>query len=102
MARTGDIQGHAFSPVGSHGNEVLGAGVFTATIPDDANTVLLQARAQNIHFTIDAATDPAAAVGFLLLTGDSPILLRLPYTGRELRFLRASSGAILEYQFGVI
>lgn len=89
-----------YYPLGRHLAETLGAGVFTPAVENGANYILVQAITENIRYTIDEGTPPTSAIGFLLIAND-PTPLLIPVGGTRLvRFIRETSGAILQYQFG--
>lgn len=87
-----------FFPLGRHQAETLGAAVFAPTVENKATHILVQAITQNIRYTIDSGQPPTAAIGFLLLTTEAPVII--PLRGSTIRFLRDNAGAILQYQFG--
>lgn len=86
------------NPVGSHGSETMGAGVFSPT-GKTSNTqfLMVQAITQNAIFTLDGST-PSATNGFLLLTTQAPFYIPIG-TNTTPKFLRAASGTILQWQW---
>lgn len=89
-----------FQPLNGSAHQVvtLGTGIYTYNVPLNANSVAVQAVAQNVRFTMDGS-DPSATVGFQLLAGDPAILIIMTST-TTLRFFREASGAILQIQAG--
>ena len=82
----------------SHKGVALGAGVFS---PQDehygAEYLMVQTHTQNVYYTLDGST-PSAANGFVLLTTQNPIIINIG-KGVTPMFLRAASGAVLQYQW---
>lgn len=82
----------------THG-QLTGLSVAQAlTVPAGATTVLLQAKTQNIYYTMDGST-PSATNGLILLVGLAPI----SYSGKlsGLKFLEVTASAVLNYAFFV-
>lgn len=75
------------------------ATVVELNVPQHVYEVLVQASGANVRYTLDG-TDPNATSGFVLVNGNDPIAI--PYIpGRtRLKFVQASAGARLHYQYG--
>lgn len=82
----------------THQSYILGAGAVTLSVPLHAQSILMQALTQNIRYTLDGTT-PTASTGFQLKAGDPPRLVVLS-NRITLKFIRETSGAILEYEYG--
>lgn len=83
---------------GSHHGITLGAAVYSPQDqPIDARYLMVQSLTQATYFTLDGST-PSATNGFSLLTTQSPILIQMGLNV-VIKFLRAASGAILQYQW---
>jgi hypothetical protein len=74
-------------------NSSLSAAV-TLNPPSDAQALIIEAFTQNVRFTVDGATDPTNAIGFLLEAGERIVL---PAT--QIRVIEVTSGAEIEYQW---
>ena len=83
---------------GDHHGYTLGAAVYSPQDqPSGARYLMVQSITQATYYTLDGST-PSATNGFLLLTTQAPVLL--PAGGNVVfKFLRAASGAILQYQW---
>ena len=66
------------------------------TVPAGATTVLLQAKTQNVYYTMDGTT-PSSTNGLILIAGLAPI----SYSGKlsDLNFLEVNASAVLNYAF---
>ena len=81
-----------------HKNITLPAGVYSPQDrPGASEHLLVQAHTQNVWYTLDGTT-PSATKGFVLLTTQNPIIIPIG-NGVLPMFLRAASGAILQYQW---
>lgn len=69
------------------------------SIPKRANYIMMQARDQNIRYTLDGST-PTADLGFELISGDPPTVLPIIHGRTKLRFLEEAATASLEFQYG--
>jgi len=82
----------------AHKGVTLGAGVYS---PQEerygAEKLMIQTHTQNVYYTLDGST-PSATNGFVLLTTQSPITIDVT-NGVIPNFLRAASGAVLQYQW---
>jgi hypothetical protein len=82
----------------AHKGVALGAGVYS---PQDerygAERLMVQTHTQNVWYTLDGST-PSATNGFVLLATQSPIIIVVG-KGVVPNFLRAASGAVLQYQW---
>ena len=82
----------------AHGNAALGSGVMSpSNKPKEAKYLMVQTHTQNAYYTLDGST-PSATNGFLLLVTQSPIYISMGH-GVVPQFLRAASGAVLQYQW---
>lgn len=66
--------------------------VANLTVPARATHVEIQADTQAIRYTMDNATNPAAAVGMLFLVTDCPKLFLIEDL-RRIRFIQVAAGA---------
>ena len=90
--------GNILSVTGSHHGVTLGAGVYSPQDqPIGANFLMVQTHTQSVYYTIDGST-PSATNGFVLLAVQNPIYIPMG-TSVILKFLRAASGAVLQYQW---
>lgn len=87
-----------YDPIGAAVADTLGAGVLSPTNPVRTNGVWLQAQVQNIYWTMNGTT-PTTSLGFLLVAAAPPIFVPTDGGKAQLKFLRASSGAILQRQY---
>jgi hypothetical protein len=82
----------------AHKGVALGAGVYS---PQDerygAERLMVQTHTQNVWYTLDGST-PSATNGFVLLATQPPIIINVG-AGVIPNFLRAASGAVLQYQW---
>ena len=82
----------------AHKGVALGAGVYS---PQDerygAERLMVQTHTQNVWYTLDGST-PSATNGFVLLATQPPIII-IVGAGVIPNFLRAASGAVLQYQW---
>jgi len=98
MAEIVTTRENILSVTGAHHNVSLGTGVYSPQDqPIGANYLMVQSITQATIFTLDGST-PSATNGFVLLTTQSPVLIGMG-TSVIPRFLRAASGAILQYQW---
>lgn len=81
-----------------HYQYTLGVNYLELNIPLNCETILVQAIAQNIRYTLNGH-NPTTASGFQLKAGDPPRLLRVG-KGSKFKFIRETSGAILELEYG--
>jgi len=65
--------------------------------PGASEHLMVQCHTQNVWYTLDGST-PSATKGFVLLTTQNPIILSIGH-GVTPMFLRAASGAVLQYQW---
>lgn len=88
------------APAGTHQVETLGGTKFSPPKPNqNVRYLLVQARAQNVRYTLDGATNPTAAIGFQLLATD-PVVTVIPMgDDMQPQFFREAAGAILQYQW---
>ncbi len=83
---------------GGHQSYIVGVAAVAVHIPLHARSILMQALAQNIRYTLDG-TNPTTTTGYQLKAGDPPRLVELD--GRiNLKVIREAAGAVLEYEFG--
>lgn len=82
---------------GGHHTYTPGAAASTVFIPKQARGILVQALTQNIRYTLDG-TSPTAGSGFQLKAGDPPLYIELG-DRINLKVIRETSGAVLEYEF---
>jgi len=83
---------------GSHHGIALGSAVYSPQDrPINANVLMVQTHTQNVYYTLDGST-PSAVNGFVLLTTQNPIFIQMG-TSVIPQFLRAASGAVLQYQW---
>lgn len=89
-----------FSPLegSAHMSVTLDAGVFTYNAPLNGGSVAVQAVTENVRFTMDGSA-PTATRGFQIVAGNPAQLIQLTKTA-TLRFIRETSGAVLELQAG--
>lgn len=81
-----------------HKGVALGAAVFSPQDrPTGSEHLMVQTHTQNTYYTLDGTT-PSATVGFLLLATLGPIMIHIG-AGVTPKFLRAASGAVLQYQW---
>ena len=82
----------------AHKGVALGAGVYS---PQEARygaeRLMVQTHTQNVWYTLDGST-LSATNGFVLLATQNPIMLHVG-AGVTPNFLRAASGAVLQYQW---
>ena len=98
MSEITTVREHILSVIGSHHNVSLGTAVYSPQDqPNGANYLMVQSITQSTIFTLDGST-PSATNGFVLLVTQSPILIGMG-TSVIPRFIRAASGAILQYQW---
>ena len=98
MSGIDTVREHILSVTGSHHTVTLGTGTYSPQDqPMGANYLMVQSITQATIFTLDGSV-PSATNGFVLLTTHSPILIGMG-TSVFPRFLRAASGAILQYQW---
>jgi hypothetical protein len=98
MSGIDTVREHILSVTGSHHGIALGAAVYSPQDqPMGANYLMVQSITQATIFTLDGST-PSATNGFVLLTTQSPVLIGMG-TSVIPKFLRAASGAILQYQW---
>jgi len=82
----------------SHKGYTLGAAIFSPQDrPTGSEHLMVQTHTQNVYYTLDGST-PSATSGFVLLTTQNPIIIEIG-AGVIPKFLRAASGAILQYQW---
>jgi len=92
------VREHILSVTGSHHGVSLGTAAYSPQDqPMGANYLMVQSLTQATYYTLDGST-PSATNGFSLLTTQNPILIGMG-TSVIPRFLRAASGAILQYQW---
>lgn len=73
--------------------------VVTLNIPRGVNYIMMQARDQNIRYTLDGSA-PTVDHGFELVAGNDPIVLPVVAGRTTLRFFEEANPADLEYQYG--
>lgn len=95
-----NFNGQGLVAYGDHGSETLDGSVFSLTIPRFATVIGMQAVGQSIYWTADGST-PSATHGFALNAGDPIQFFALDdyRTDQAYQFLRAASGANLQYRF---
>ena len=82
----------------SHKGVALGAAAFSPQDrPTGSEFLMVQTHTQNVYYTLDGST-PSAANGFVLLTTQNPIIINVG-KGVTPNFIRAASGAVLQYQW---
>ena len=89
-----------FNPNGAHVSapSISAATDLMANAPADARSVLMQALAQNVRYTLDG-TNPTATRGFQLRAGDPAIIIPIcPQT--QLKVIEELAGSSLQYQWG--
>lgn len=83
----------------THQSVTLGATALTLSVPLQARGILMQATAQNIRYTLDGTT-PTASTGFQMIASDPPLFVELTQNNNlVLKFIRETSGAVLEYEY---
>lgn len=96
--RTAQKNPFGFVPVGAHTSNALISAATTLTLPEGANSILIQVSGRDLRYTLDGTT-PTATLGFLLLSGSAPV--RIDFTpGVILRVIESAATATLQYQFG--
>lgn len=90
------INYEALQFVGAH-NSTACTSLQTITLPDGANSLLIQARGQNINIKFDGVS-PTASSGFILYTSQLPVLLVLPDSKRSFLAIQEAASGILEWQ----
>lgn len=88
----------ALTPYGIHAEEAVGAAEFVPVRDGREMYILVQARDEDINFTLSEGSAPTGAVGFILIAGDAPTLIALSRV-ITLTFFGTDAGSILEYQF---
>ncbi len=90
---------HNFSPIGNHATDALLSSAKPLVPEPHATKVMLQALAQNIRYTLEGSTPLVGTVGFLLLTGDAPIIIEIERS-TTITVIEETATAILQFQWG--
>lgn len=98
MSGIDTVREHILSVSGSHHGIALGTGIYSPQDqPMNSNYLMVQSLTQATYYTLDGS-NPSATNGFLLLTTQPPLLIQMG-TSVIPKFLRAASGAVLQYQW---
>ena len=93
---------HVHLPFVISGSNTKNASLSSAqplTAPAGARKLLIQAFAQNVRYTLDGATAPAATVGFQIKAGDAPVIIPV-VGGQVVKVIEESASAYINYQWG--
>lgn len=100
MGRLLDDKAPRFNPGTSeaHHSTTIGAALYSMYVPLEARTVLIQATAKDIRYTLDG-TVPTGVLGFMLYAGADPIMFEITEHMKFL-FFGSDAAAMLNYCFG--
>jgi len=87
-----------FEPVGNHISTTCATAHSPVFPAEGATKILVQAITQNIRYTLDGTT-PTAAIGFQIVAGDPPVIIRVGPNCYP-QFFQEAAGAVLQYQLG--
>lgn len=87
----------AFSPVGAHNAGLDISGARALAPPAGATAIMISTSTKDVRFTLDG-TAPTASVGFLLVSGATPIIVPIG-PGVSLKVIEVAASAVLQYQW---